>query len=141
MAGLTLDQPIADRKPALEALLKDQTIDELSRALGCGVPTLRDILDQLIRPGRDPREDAPPPILRSDVLSLDDLLVGMVLKGTVRNVVDFGAFIDIGVKQDGLLHRSQIPQGTMLKVGDILDVEILKIEADRGRISLTLAAP
>jgi len=140
IAGLTLEQPIEARKPALDALLKDHTLEKLAQTLGCGVPTLRDIVDQLVRPGRDPREDAPPPILRSDVLSLDDLLVGMVLKGTVRNVVDFGAFIDIGVKQDGLLHRSQIPQGTLLKVGDILNVEILKIEAERGRISLTLPA-
>ena len=67
-----------------------------------------------MRPGRDPREDAPPPILRSDVLSMDDLVIGMKLQGTVRNVVDFGAFVDIGVKQDGLLHRSQIPYGERL---------------------------
>ena len=123
--------PIEDRKPALEALLKDQPIRELAASLGCGEPTLRDIFDQLIRPGRDPRQDAPPPILRSDVLSLDDLSVGMVLKGTVRNVVDFGAFVDIGVKQDGLLHRSQIPHGTVLKVGDILSLEILKMLVDK----------
>ena len=108
----------------------------LARELGVGELLLKDILDGLGRPGRDPREDAPAPILREDVLSMDDLAVGMVLKGTVRNVVDFGSFIDIGVKQDGLLHRSQVPQGTRLQVGDILDVEILKIEADRGRISL-----
>jgi len=135
-AGLNLSQPLDSRKPALEALLKEQPLNELAYALGCGVPTLRDILDQLVRPGRDPRQDTPPPILRSDVLSLDDLMVGMRLNGTVRNVVDFGAFVDIGVKQDGLLHRTQIPHGTALKVGDILSVEILKIEADRGRISL-----
>jgi len=140
-AGLTLNQPIEERKPALEALLKTQPLNKLAASLGCGEPTLRDILDQLIRPGRDPRQDAPAPILRSDVLSLDDLSVGMVLKGTVRNVVDFGAFIDIGVKQDGLLHRSQIPQGTVLKVGDILRLEILKIEAERGRISLGWTKP
>ena len=76
------------------------------------------------------------PILRSDVLKAEDLLTGMQLKGTVRNVVDFGAFIDIGIKQDGLLHRTQIPNGTVLKVGDIIDVEIQKIETERGRISL-----
>jgi uncharacterized protein len=84
----------------------------------------------------DPREDAPPPILRSDVLSMADLQAGMVLKGTVRNVVDFGAFVDIGVKQDGLLHRSQIPRGERLTVGDVIDVEILSVDSERGRIGL-----
>ena len=100
------------------------------------MPTLKDVLEQLVRPGRDPRADAPAPILRSDVLKAEDLVTGMQLKGTVRNVVDFGAFVDIGVKQDGLLHRTQIPHGTVLQVGDILDVEIQKIEVERGRISL-----
>ena len=108
----------------------------MAAELNCGVPTLKDILEQLVRPGRDPRADAPAPILRSDVLKAEDLVTGMQLKGTVRNVVDFGAFVDIGVKQDGLLHKSQIPQGTVLKVGDIIDVEIQKIEIERGRISL-----
>ena len=109
---------------------------ELAAEIGCGVPTLTDILEQLVRPGRDPREDTPAPILRTDVLKMDDLSAGMRLKGTVRNVVDFGIFIDIGVKQDGLLHRSQIPAGMQLQVGDIVDVTILKVEAERGRISL-----
>ncbi|MBW7885376.1 MAG: S1 RNA-binding domain-containing protein, partial [Caldilineaceae bacterium] len=86
--------------------------------------------------GRDPREDVPPPILRSDVLTLDDLSPGMQLQGTVRNVVDFGAFVDIGVKQDGLLHRSQIPRGTTLSVGEIIDVEIQNVDKERGRIGL-----
>jgi protein Tex len=104
--------------------------------LGTGAPTLADIVEQLLRPGRDPREDLPVPILRSDVLSLDDLLPGLQLKGTVRNVVDFGAFVDIGVKQDGLLHRSQWPRGTVLTVGDVIDVEVLAVERERGRISL-----
>jgi uncharacterized protein len=108
----------------------------LTEELNCGLPTLRDILEQLVRPGRDPRTDTPLPVLRSDVLKAEDLVTGMQLKGTVRNVVDFGAFIDIGVKQDGLLHRTQIPAGTLLKVGDVIDVEILKIEHERGRIGL-----
>jgi uncharacterized protein len=114
--------------------------DVLAGELNCGVPTLKDILEQLVRPGRDPRTDAPLPILRSDVLKTEDLVTGMQLKGTVRNVVDFGAFVDIGIKQDGLLHRTQIPNGTLLKVGDIIDVEILKIEPERGRIGLGWAA-
>jgi uncharacterized protein len=139
-AGLPLDTPPAKRKPALEELLKRQPLEKLARELGTGIPTLSDIFEQLIRPGRDPRQDTPAPILRSDILSMDDLAAGMRLKGTVRNVVDFGAFIDIGVKQDGLLHRSQIPHGRVLQVGDILEVEIQKIEVERGRIGLGWAA-
>ena len=129
--GLSTQSPINERIPALEELAT-KTPPEFE----CGVPTLKDILEQLVRSGRDPREDTPLPILRSDVLKAEDLLTGMQLKGTVRNVVDFGAFIDIGIKQDGLLHRTQIPNGTVLKVGDIIDVEIQKIETERGRISL-----
>ncbi len=104
--------------------------------MAIGAPTLADIFEQIVRPGRDPREDVPPPILRSDVLSMDDLVTGMQLQGTVRNVVDFGAFVDIGVKQDGLLHRSQIPRGQQLGVGEIIDVEILSVDKERGRIGL-----
>ena len=135
-AGLSAGSSLNERIPALEALTAKTSHEVLAQELNCGVPTLKDILEQLIRPSRDPRTDAPLPILRSDVLKAEDLVTGMQLKGTVRNVVDFGAFIDIGVKQDGLLHRTQIPTGTVLKVGDIIDVEILKIEPERGRIGL-----
>ncbi len=135
-AGLSARSQIKERIPALESLTVKTPLEAMATELNCGVPTLKDILEQLVRPGRDPREDTPAPILRSDVLKAEDLLKGMQLKGTVRNVVDFGAFVDIGVKQDGLLHKSQIPQGTVLKVGDIIDVEIQKIEVERGRISL-----
>jgi uncharacterized protein len=140
-AGLSPAAPIQTRKPALDALVAKTPPEKLTAELGCGLPTLKDILEQLVRPGRDPRADTPAPILRSDVLKAEDLLVGMELKGTVRNVVDFGAFVDIGVKHDGLLHKSQIPHGTLLKVGDIIDLEILKIETERGRISLGWASP
>lgn len=135
-AGLSAQTPPVERRPALEALLAHMPIEKLAAELGTGVPTLRDIFEQLARPGRDPREDLPVPLLRSDVLSMEDLQPGMRLKGTVRNVVDFGAFVDIGVKQDGLLHRSQLKPGTVLKVGDVIEVEILKVEEERGRISL-----
>ncbi len=128
--------PIEKRAPALAALRQQQSLDQLARELNIGVPTLVDIFEQLIRPGRDPREELPLPVLRSDVLSMEDLHTGMILRGTVRNVVDFGAFIDIGVKQDGLLHRSQLPRNITLSVGDVLDVEILQVEIQRGRISL-----
>jgi uncharacterized protein len=138
LAGLAerADAPLSARKAALETLTAKTPIEELAKRLNCGVPTLKDILEQLIRPGRDPRTDAPLPILRSDVLKVEDLVTGMQLKGTVRNVVDFGAFVDIGVKQEGLLHRTQIPTGAVLKVGDIINVEILKIESERVRIGL-----
>jgi len=135
-AGLEVAADPQEREPALNALRSRIPLAELATELGTGVPTLEDILEQLIRPGRDPREDLPAPILRSDVLKMEDLVTGMRLKGTVRNVVDFGAFVDIGVKQDGLLHRSQIPRNQGLGVGDIIEVEILKVEIERGRISL-----
>jgi len=135
-AGLSAVSTFSERKPALETLTAQTSLETLAQELDCGVPTLKDILEQLVRPGRDPRRDAPPPLLRSDVLKAEDLVTGMQLKGTVRNVVDFGAFVDIGVKQDGLLHRTQIPNGTLLKVGDIINVEIVKLELERGRIGL-----
>lgn len=135
-AGLSPADPPEKRKPALDALCKQQSLTELAAELGTGEPTLADIFEQLVRPGRDPREEAPAPILRSDVLKMEDLAPGMRLKGTVRNVVDFGAFVDVGVKQDGLLHRSQLPRDARLQVGDVIDVEILKVEVERGRISL-----
>jgi uncharacterized protein len=135
-AGLSAASPLEQRAAALRELAGTMGVAALAKELDCGVPTLQDILEQLARPGRDPRSDAPAPILRSDVLKVEDLVTGMQLKGTVRNVVDFGAFVDLGVKQDGLLHRSQIPAGTVLKVGDVIEVEILKIETERGRIGL-----
>jgi uncharacterized protein len=135
-AKIDLKMPIDDRKHALELLKRHNPLHELAVELKTGEPTLVDIFDQLIQPGRDPREDLPLPILRNDVLSMSDLKVGMQLKGTVRNVVDFGAFIDIGVKQDGLLHRTQIPRGEILEVGQVITVSVQSVEVERGRISL-----
>lgn len=135
-AKVQVDSPLAERASKLGELQAANPLATLAQELGVGAPTLQDIFEQLVRPGRDPRADLPTPILRSDVLSLDDLATGLQLEGTVRNVVDFGAFVDIGVKQDGLLHRSQIPFGTVLSVGDIITVEILSVEKERGRISL-----
>ncbi|HEY1011255.1 MAG TPA: Tex family protein [Herpetosiphonaceae bacterium] len=135
-AGLAASDSAAKRQQALESLRAKQPVSELAAELGAGAPTLLDIFEQLLRPGRDPREDVPPPLLRSDVLSMDDLKTGMRLKGTVRNVVDFGAFIDIGVKQDGLLHRTRFPAGAPLAVGEVVEVEIQAIDVERGRISL-----
>ncbi|MBR6741729.1 MAG: S1 RNA-binding domain-containing protein, partial [Clostridia bacterium] len=112
--------------------------------LGVGVPTLTDIVKELERPGRDPRDELPPPLLRSDIMSMEDLKTGMELTGTVRNVIDFGAFIDIGVHQDGLVHISQITNrfikhpSEVLKVGDIVKVWVLGVDVRKKRISLTM---
>ena len=140
LAGLTMETPPEERAEALVGLLKELPLPELAAELDVGAPTLSDMFKQLVQPGRDPREDLPAPILRSDVLKMEDLRPGMKLKGTVRNVVDFGAFVDIGVKNDGLLHRSQIPDQAVIQVGDVIDIEILKVEEDRARISLGWAA-
>jgi uncharacterized protein len=135
-AGLSIEIPPVERIDALGQWRAEEAMETLATDLSAGVPTIKDVLEQLVRPGRDPREDLPAPILRSDVLSLDDLKPGMNLKGTVRNVVDFGAFVDIGVKNDGLLHRSQWPNPPNFAAGDVIEVTILQVEAERGRISL-----
>ena len=117
---------------------------KLSEELGIGEITLSDILSELEKPSRDPRENMPAPILRSDVLDMKDLKPGMVLKGTVRNVIDFGCFVDIGVHQDGLVHISHITDKFIkhpleaVSVGDIVDVQVLDVELDKKRISLTM---
>lgn len=120
------------------------SLEAIAGELGIGVPTLRDIMDNLEKPGRDPRDELPPPILRQDVLKMEDLREGMILKGTVRNVVDFGAFVDIGVKHDGLVHKSQLKDGyvasplDVVAVGDVVKVRILSVDAERGRIGLSM---
>lgn len=117
---------------------------ETAKKLGVGEPTLIDIIAELKKPGRDPREDMPKPILRADVVSIDDLEIGMVLTGTVRNVVDFGAFVDIGVKNDGLVHVSEISDkyiknpSDVVKVSDIVKVKIIDIDKNRNKVSLSM---
>ena len=112
--------------------------------IGTGVPTLMDMISELTKPGRDPRDELPPPLLRTDVLDIKDLKPGMEMKGTVRNVIDFGAFVDIGVHQDGLVHISQISRkrikhpSDVLKVGDVVNVKVLSVDTEKGRISLTM---
>lgn len=128
----------------IHAALAKMNPEEVAHKLGAGAPTVRDIFDALSRPGRDPREDLPKPIFRTDVLSLEDLRTGMVLEGTVRNVVDFGAFVDIGVKQDGLVHISEISDRyikhptDVVTVGDNVKVKVLGVDIGRKRISLTM---
>ncbi|MEW6724804.1 MAG: Tex family protein [Bacillota bacterium] len=133
--------------PAMRKLARraeDCGLEQLASELGTGVPTLRDILEALQRPGRDPRDDLPKPIFRTDVLTLEDLRPGMVLTGTVRNVVDFGAFVDIGVKQDGLVHISELSDRfvrrpmEVVSVGDIVKVKVLAVDLNKQRISLSM---
>ena len=118
--------------------------DKVAEKLGIGVPTLIDIVKELLKPGRDPRDELPPPLLRTDVMDIKDLTPGMELKGTVRNVIDFGVFVDIGVHQDGLVHISQITNryikhpSEVLKVGDIVTVWVLSTDIKKNRISLTM---
>lgn len=123
---------------------KIKSPEKTAAELGIGVPTLEDIMRELEKPGRDPREDAPTPVLRSDVLSMEDLQEGMVLTGTVRNVIDFGVFVDIGVHQDGLVHISQICDRFIkhpleaVKLGDVVQVKVLSVDLQKKRIALTM---
>ena len=139
------DKEIKSAKFAdLPARAKQLGTKRLAEQLGVGLPTLNDIVKELAKPGRDPRDEMPQPMLRSDVLDINDLKEGMELTGTVRNVIDFGAFVDIGVHQDGLVHISQICDkfikhpSEVLKVGDIVKVRILSVDVKKNRISLTM---
>ena len=124
--------------------LKTINVKEMAKELEIGEMTLTDIIEELSRPGRDPREDMPKPILRSDVLKLDDLKEGMILTGTVRNVIDFGAFVDIGVKHDGLVHISEMSDkyiknpSDVVSVGDIVKVKVIKIDRERQKVGLSM---
>ena len=140
--GYTLED-VAEKKVAGLAK-KIKSPEKIAAELGIGLPTLEDIIRELEKPGRDPREEAPAPVLRSDVLSMEDLKEGMVLTGTVRNVIDFGVFVDIGVHQDGLVHISQICDRFIkhpleaVKLGDVVQVKVLSVDLQKKRISLTM---
>ncbi len=135
------------RIPALLQQLDAGQLEQLAGQLKVGLPTLRDIAAELKKPGRDPRDELPAPLLRTDILSIEDLREGMELQGTVRNVIDFGAFVDIGVHQDGLVHISQICDrfirhpSDAVKVGDIVTVWVLGVDPGKKRISLTMKKP
>lgn len=137
-------EELGPKEQEIRAALEKVDAEGIAQNLGAGVPTVKDIVEALKRPGRDPREDLPPVLLRQDVLALEDLREGMVLMGTVRNVVDFGAFVDIGVKQDGLVHLSQLSDKfikhplEVVSVGDIVKVKVMQIDQVRGRIGLTM---
>ncbi|MDZ7725054.1 MAG: Tex family protein [candidate division KSB1 bacterium] len=147
LSQLDLDVPDVRSNGSLVRLkIKDKklNIQQLAQLCHCGQETLMDIVDSLEKPNRDPRDEMPAVVLRSDVLSIKDLSEGMVLKGTVRNVVDFGAFVDIGVKQDGLVHLSRMAKRyvknplDIVSVGDVIEVKVVSIDADRGRIGLSM---
>ncbi|WP_371320242.1 Tex family protein [Chengkuizengella axinellae] len=127
-----------------KSTLQERDPEELATKLDVGVPTMKDIIESLQKPGRDPREDLPAPILRTDVLKLEDIKPGMELKGTVRNVIDFGAFVDIGIKNDGLVHISELSDKfvkhplDVVSVGDVVTVWVLKVDEKKGRVSLTM---
>ncbi len=136
-----IDEKIFQAYPALK---QSESLDKMAAELGIGKPTLSDIIEELKKPGRDPRDEAPPVVFRNDVKSFEDLEEGMELTGTVRNVVDFGAFVDIGVKQDGLVHVSQLSRKyvnhpmDVVSVGDTVKVKILSVDPDKQKISLTM---
>ncbi|WP_209941321.1 Tex family protein [Paenibacillus sp. PvR133] len=146
LAELDISAHDLGTKTAMEAL-SVSNIDELAAKLEVGVPTLKDILDSLQRPGRDPRDELPLPVFRKDVLKIEDLSPGMELQGTVRNVIDFGAFVDIGIKSDGLVHISQLRSGfvkhpmDVVSVGDNVTVWVLNVDLKKGRVGLTMKPP
>ena len=142
--GFSIEDVNSARIMLLPLIIKQKGEDKLAEKLGVGVPTLRDIANELQKPGRDPRDELPQPILRNDVLKIEDIKPGMELSGTVRNVIDFGAFVDIGVHEDGLVHISQISNkyikhpSEVLSVGDIVKVKVLDIDLKKKRISLSI---
>ena len=148
LCGYSLNDVAAGGIGALRERVKEQGEAQAAQACGVGVPTLRDIVAELMKPGRDPRDELPKPILRTDVLEMKDLKPGMELTGTVRNVIDFGVFVDIGVHQDGLVHISQLGAPRRVRhpsevcaVGDIVTVWVLEVDEKKKRISLTMKKP
>jgi uncharacterized protein len=144
LCGYTLDEAKKGEIHALPERVKELGEERVSAFCGVGIPTLRDLVGELLRPGRDLRDQLPPPILRTDVMEMKDLKPGMVLPGTVRNVIDFGAFVDIGVHQDGLVHVSEICDRFLrhpseaLSVGDFVHVMVLEADSQKKRISLSI---
>ena len=142
--GYSMEDVKQRKLDKLKQEVENKGIAEIASEIGVGIPTLRDILNELLKPGRDPRDELPKPVLLTDVLDIEDLKPGMVLTGTVRNVADFGAFVDIGVHQDGLVHISELCDRyvkspmEVVAVGDIVKVRILDVDVKRKRISLSM---
>ena len=147
LCGYTVKDAANGKLESLQEKIDEIGQDTAAEKIGVGVPTMLDIIKELLRPGRDPRDELPPPMLRTDVMDMNDLKAGMELQGTVRNVIDFGAFIDIGVHQDGLVHVSQITDryikhpSEVLKVGQVVTVWVLSVDTAKKRISLTMKKP
>ena len=147
LCGLSDDDVRNGRVDGIQTYVESAGTSALAAQLGIGEPTLIDITREIMKPGRDPRDELPAPMLRTDVMGIEDLKVGMELKGTVRNVIDFGAFVDVGVHQDGLVHISQISDkfirhpSDVLKVGDIITVYVLSVDIQKKRIGLTMKKP
>ena len=144
--GYALEDVKAGNLSQLKEKAEAIGLDRLAELCGAGAPTLADIIKELMKPGRDPRDELPPPILRTDVMEAKDLKPGMELQGTVRNVIDFGVFVDIGVHQDGLVHISKLPRrvqhpSELLTVGDIVTVWVIEVDEKKKRISLTMKKP
>ena len=145
--GYQLSDIKAGKLPDLNVRMEEIGVKKLAEELNVGEPTLKDIARELQKPGRDPRDDLPKPILRTDVLAMDDLAPGMELMGTVRNVIDFGAFVDVGVHQDGLVHISRMANrfikhpAEVVKVGDVIKVWVVEVDAKKKRIALTMLPP
>ncbi len=133
-----------EKANSLREHLKSINVKDMAKELDIGEMTLQDIIDELSKPGRDPRDEMPKPILRQDVLKFEDLKEGMVLTGTVRNVIDFGCFVDIGVKYDGLVHISEISEkyiknpSELVSVGDVVKVKVIKIDSERKKVGLSM---
>ena len=133
-----------DKLEELKTALKKVDVEKMAQELNVGVLTLKDIIEEISKPGRDPRDGMPKPILRSDVLKFEDLQVGMILSGTVRNVIDFGVFVDIGVKYDGLVHISEMSNkfiknpSEVVSVGDIVKVKVINLDNERHKVALTM---
>lgn len=142
--GYKLGDLKKEKLPEIRVKLENLDIEEVSKKLNVGIPTLKDIVSELLKPGRDLREELPKPILKSDVLKIEDLNEGMILNGTVRNVTAFGAFVDIGIKGDGLVHISNLSNKFVrnamdeVSVGDIVRVKVLKINKERGKVELSM---
>jgi len=144
LTGFTLEDVKNNNLKGLKEAVNKRGMGSIAEEIGVGLPTLRDIIEELLKPGRDPRDELPKPILLTDVLDIKDLKAGMTLTGTVRNVADFGAFVDIGVHQDGLVHVSELSNKfvknpmEVVAVGDIVKVKVLSVDVERKRISLTM---
>jgi uncharacterized protein len=144
LTGFTLKDVTAGKIADLPERVKQAGESKLATECGVGLPTLKDVVKELVKPGRDPRDELPKPVLRTDVLDIKDIVPGMVLTGTVRNVIDFGVFVDIGVHQDGLVHISELVNrfikhpSEVVSIGDVVKVVVLSVDVPKKRISLSM---